>query len=599
MIRVKIRVGIRVRITLRIRVWIRVRIRVWIRVWIRVRVRIRVRIRVRNIVRIRVKVGKICRNFFHRNCNVANTDPFYCNTCLSISIPFNSITDNTLTELYSPTIDEFINELNQNLSNIHNDLPDVLENSDVCSYYDLNSYNDFLPTLPKNDLLIVSINIASLCKNQQKIEQFLSASLTSPSIIAISETKIRLSDNVTNQYNLDNFDYTFEHNDTPSHFGGVGLYIKNNIEYNLRNDIVFNVSRCETLWIEVKDSVGKSSIVGVIYRHPGHNIRDFHNELMRNIDVINSENKPIYICGDINIDLSRYHISQPIKHYVDTLQSLSYRVLIDKPTRITVNSATVIDHFYSNDFVNCIEPGILAADFSDHLATFLHVPSSFNRETEASQTLIRDMKNFNEENFISDLHNSLVENIDLSENDTDVLFCSLDNIFSSTVDKHAPLRQKTNSELKKALTPWITNGIINSIKHKSKLRLRSVKYKTDENILAYNRYRNFTNRIIIKAKRNYYSEKLKRAMNTSRTTWAIINEVIGKKKNKHKKIPKLLSQTDGSTITNPASNSNEFNYYFSNIGKKWQTKYPTNLIVYLVVRQLRPSVYMTPLPLKL
>ena len=84
----------------------------------------------------------------------------------------------------------------------------------------------------------------------------------------------------------------------------------------------------------------------------------------------------------------------------------------------------------------------------------------------------------------------------------------------------------------------MTNGILNSIKHKSYLRLRSVKYKTSDNISAYNQYRNLTNRIIIKAKRNYYSEKLKAAMNTSRTTWSIINEVIGKKKNKHKKFRK-------------------------------------------------------------
>ena len=395
-----------------------------------------------------------------------------------------------------------------------------------------------------------------------------------PSIIAISETKIRKSDNISDQYNLANYDYTFEHEDTPTHFGGVGFYIKNDINYVVRNDIIIDIPRCESLWIEIKDKFNKSSICGIIYRHPEHNISRFQNEMTRILNKLNLENKPVYICGDINIDLGRYHVSQPIKNYVDTLQSLSYRVLVDKPTRITVNSATVIDHFYSNDFVNCIEPGILAADFSDHLATFLYVPSSLNRESESSHTLIREMKNFNEDDFITDLHNSLVENIDLSENNTDILFNSLDNIFSSVVNSHAPLREKTKSELKKSLTPWITNGIINSIKHKSKLRLQSIKYKTQENILAYNQYRNLTNRIIVKAKRKYYSEKLNKAMDTSRTTWAIINEVIGKKKNKNKRIPKLISQTDGSTITNFASISNEFNSYFSNIGKRMANKVP-------------------------
>jgi len=143
--------------------------------------------------------------------------------------------------------------------------------------------------------------------------------------------------------------------------------------------------------------------------------------------------------------------------------------------------------------------------------------------------LVRDMRNFDEENFLDDLHCNLLD-LNLSENNTNILFQSFQDTFTRVVEKHAPLREQNGSEKKKLRTPWITNGIITSIKKKSSLRLIAISARSQEKTTAYNRYRNMTNRIIVKAKAKYYSEKLAAAMNTSRTTWAIINEVIGKKK---------------------------------------------------------------------
>ncbi len=224
----------------------------------------------------------ICYEYFHRTCvNVTNI-LYYCSSCLSNNLPFQSINNKSLHEIFSPTIDDFITKFNKNI-NERSELTDALENDDTCpcTYHDIDSYNNLIPALDNNDLLILSLNIASLCKNQHKIEQFLSVTSVSPSIIAISETKIRKSDNITDQYNLSNYDYTFEHEDTPTHFGGVGFHIKNNIDYFVRNDISLDIPRCESLWIEMKGKNNKSSICGVIYRHPEHNILRFQNEMTR------------------------------------------------------------------------------------------------------------------------------------------------------------------------------------------------------------------------------------------------------------------------------------------------------------------------------
>ena len=63
-----------------------------------------------------------------------------------------------------------------------------------------------------------------------------------------------------------------------------------------------------------------------------------------------SEHKHLYyICGDFNINLGNLEVESNIKDYVNSLISLSCKLLISKPTRVSDHSATIIDHMYTND----------------------------------------------------------------------------------------------------------------------------------------------------------------------------------------------------------------------------------------------------------
>ena len=53
------------------------------------------------------------------------------------------------------------------------------------------------------------------------------------------------------------------------------------------------------------------------------------------------------------------------------------KILIDKPTRITETSATLLDHIITNDINNKdVNNGIAYSDISDHLAVFAIIPTS-------------------------------------------------------------------------------------------------------------------------------------------------------------------------------------------------------------------------------
>ena len=94
--------------------------------------------------------------------------------------------------------------------------------------------------------------------------------------MAISETK--LNENSTTNISITN--YCFLRNDSPSHAGRVGIYIKESFEFRIRKELSLNISNCEDLWIEIEtNQPNKAFVCAVVYRHPNKNTQSFQNKL--------------------------------------------------------------------------------------------------------------------------------------------------------------------------------------------------------------------------------------------------------------------------------------------------------------------------------
>ena len=83
--------------------------------------------------------------------------------------------------------------------------------------------------------------------------------------------------------------------------GGVSLFIKNNIQYKVREDLNLMLSYIETLFIEVPHK-GKTYLIGVIYRVPNTKVADFNDTLNKLIEPIKN-NYEVILVGDFNICL--------------------------------------------------------------------------------------------------------------------------------------------------------------------------------------------------------------------------------------------------------------------------------------------------------
>ena len=95
------------------------------------------------------------------------------------------------------------------------------------------------------------------------------------------------------------------------------------------------------------------------------------------------------IVGDININVLKYNLVSNVTNYVNALNSVGCNVCIDKPTRITSNNSTCIDHIYSNMNHDLLETNILFSDISDHLSTLTKIKGISKTKEKTEEIFIR------------------------------------------------------------------------------------------------------------------------------------------------------------------------------------------------------------------
>jgi len=145
--------------------------------------------------------------------------------------------------------------------------------------------------------------------------------------------------------------------------------------------------------------------------------------------------------------------------------------IINKPTRVTDKSASVIDHIISNDNVHFIAPRVILSSLTDHYAIRCKI-SKFGA-TQCKQISLpyyRCKNKFFFETFSDELHqeldNLVLANFALSHDNFDHVFDLFVDTDTKTIDKHAPLKPMSRKQQKLASKPWISKGILTSIQKK-------------------------------------------------------------------------------------------------------------------------------------
>ena len=140
-----------------------------------------------------------------------------------------------------------------------------------------------------------------------------------------------------------------------------------------------NMERVEDLWIELDmakfhKASSEKYVIGNIYRHPGSQYKFFCENLCKILETLNKSKTKYILLGDYNIDMLKYNLATDVSNYANSLNSVGCKIHVDKPTRTEKNTATCIDHVYSNLPPDRLTNRIVMSDASDHFGILTKIP---------------------------------------------------------------------------------------------------------------------------------------------------------------------------------------------------------------------------------
>lgn len=393
------------------------------------------------------------------------------------------------------------------------------------------------------------MNIRSLTSNLQTfVDQCLCDNLKFDAM-AFSET--RLENNIVSLFNIPGYNLYVNNRDRKG--GGVCVYVSNIYNSCVLSDCGIMESYFECVCVKL--STGKkSNFLASVYRPPRGNISDFLLALDKLLNLIESRKfTNYYFRGDWNLDLLKPN-DTGVLDFMNLMYSYGFLPLTTKPTRVTDTGATLIDHIWTTQPGNSIKNCILYTDITDHFPVYSHIHMHINHQKHVYLQK-RNYSNGNIKDFINNIKRVNWEQT-LNTHDPCNAFEIFLKLFNDVFQLCFPVQEikVTNKYCK---SPYVTNGIKNSIKEKHRLEKLAAKWP-----LTYkSRYKNFRNKLVTilrNAKNKYYQDELKARQGDAKATWKIINQLMGRSNN--------TDNTNEITLKNQsAPTATVFNYHFLNI----------------------------------
>ena len=500
---------------------------------------------------------------------------------------------------------EFINTLETTNKYIKDKLSDtkftkyiqahIVNNHSVtnkCRYLNIDEIEDYLKkgnskkadNIGTKSTNIVHFNIRSLDKHFGELLAFNEQTDNLFQYIALSEIgKKNIEPRKAMLKNIGcNLNYKLSHLSK----GGVGLITKSETDIKIRSDLYFKNTEfskinltTESLWVEeMHTDAKKNFIIGVIYRHPGSTLEcleEFTEQLRNIIKKVESENKKIYIVGDLNIDGMKATSNKNVAKFFNMLLDNNYLPLITKPTRVQDLSISIIDHAIINPTVlktECkIKAGVIYSGITDHLPIFLSIQED-HKVTPKVRPMIRLFSEKNKNKFYRLIKNCNWDDFEKSNSVSEALKMIYKN-WRRCHEESFPLIKLSRTKAKQK--PWLSAELIKAIKEKNKLYKLTSENPTSENKNKLSKLRNQVTSQIRKEHGKYYQNIINGEKQNIKKLWDLFAHVLNAKRNKEKRNIREL-KVNNKSITNDKDIANALNEYFCNVGKNLASKHDDN-----------------------
>ena len=428
-----------------------------------------------------------------------------------------------------------------------------------CTYVMSDEDNTELKSSLDTDLNVLQLNIRGLLNKQDRLKSILGT--YSVDLALLCETW--LTDKTEKLLNLQGYKIHTS-NRINKIGGGVCILTNSKLRSRIRTDLKVEIELLEHCIIELKTDTRNVLVVSG-YRPPNCNVRAFIKEYSRLITSLKKcRHHEIIIGIDHNLDLLKANTHPQTNEFLELNLRKSLIPCISKPTRITHKTATLIDNIMTSPSIQSNQnPFILVEDISGHMPILVRFRNQ-NKSMKGYKTIksrkldSQAITNIETEISYMDWTRLLK---DLNTNDSFNLF---HNTLTNSIDIHAPETTPKIGRRSIIRDPWITNGILRSLKRQKRLFREMLLTKTDVSTFRYRSYRNSLQNIMRNSKRCYLHGKCVEYRNNGKKLWQLINKVIGKETNKLNSIESLrinnLISYDGKAITNT------FNDFFASVG---------------------------------
>ena len=432
-----------------------------------------------------------------------------------------------------------------------------------CEYLLENQFNNELENKAiKNDCMsLIHQNIRSAPKNLKNFEISLSNLGLKFKFLGLSETWFK--DHNVELHGLTGYKAVHNYRKKKAG-GGVSIFIRDDIEFIHKPNLSVMTPELETIFIEVKKGQAgnhKDMLLGVIYRPPGTDLNIARKRLESILDNIKVDQKLVYLLGDYNANFINSDKHTPTQELLDMFYSFILLPFITKPTRVTINTATLIDNIFSNDISNIenIFSGLLYSDVSDHFPIFY----IDNTKKHKPATKFIQKRMYTQENiakFSEKLANQDWSEI-LQKNDTVSAFSNFYTIYNKHYDDSFPTKRiKLGYSTRKS---WIPDDLKKLISTKDKMYRNLLTSKDPYLAIIYKRFRNKVNKMREKAEKEHYNKLLAENKFNMKKTWQILKEIINK--NSKSSISSRFL-VNNQIIINKQTIADGFNSFYVNVG---------------------------------
>lgn len=432
-----------------------------------------------------------------------------------------------------------------------------------------------IATLNNSITSIMTFNIRSIPKNfQQFMDEIMAAGSFYPEIIGLNE--IRLHQEYTTLYEISGYNGYF--NVRNVHGGGVAMFLKDDIISEKVPEFTVSLPHIETLSVATKQKFSRAIYI-CIYRPPNGKFSEFYESLQDILSEINTSHKykSIFVLGDLNIDMLKPAANTI--DFINLMYSYSLFPTINRPTRVSEETASLIDHIWTTEIHKNSKNFIIETDITDHYPIVSQFAIFFPEQGKklVKKRVIHDDKM---QNFILTMQSTdwtEILNCEYAQEAFDLFHAKFIHAF----ENQFPVRIISDRR-KNAISPYITTSLKKCITEKNRLKALFKKWPITYGE-TYRKYRNKLVNILRAAKNQYYKDKLNEYMNDPKKQWSILNSLMGR----------TQSKSDVIELNPPRENSAEaFNSHFSNINIG-QTQSPTRHRRYLTL-DIMHSLFMEP-----